>query len=148
MIQDVARRLDLNENVVLRELAEYRTDSGIWGTKIVNSSLECLTPSLWWKSTCQSTLLSKVANEILNLPCTSAVTERSFSTHGWIHNSNRNCLSTARAGQITYVVHNLRILKPDTLYTVDREKTMPEGIEVEVENDLLQIEVESEREDM
>lgn len=54
--------------------------------------------------------LSKVATRILTAPCTSAVTERSFSKLGYIHSKRRNRLTCERAVKIAYISYNWDLL--------------------------------------
>lgn len=46
---------------------------------------------------------------LLQLPATSAPTERSFSTHGKVHSKSRNRTKTQRAAKLAYVAFNLKI---------------------------------------
>lgn len=56
-------------------------------------------------------MLAEVAIRILGAPITSAATERTFSTFSWIHNKNRNRLTTTRAAKLTYLSHNWKLLE-------------------------------------
>lgn len=56
--------------------------------------------------------MCKIATSLLELLSTSAATERSFSTYGWIYNAKRNRLTVQRASQLTYIAHNLTLLNP------------------------------------
>jgi len=131
-IDTVAGNMQLNDTVVMAEVAGYRTKStGIWGKPFLWKSVERLSPIIWWKGMCGSSELSKVAVRILSCPTSSAATERSFSTFGFIHNKRRNRLTTERAGKITYIAHNWRKLNKDSsasdqsirLSTVSTEST-------------------------
>ena len=109
VISEVASKLDLNKDTVTEELAAFVAEEGFWSMPFVRQSIEKIeNPTTWWKSVCKPTQLSKIATQILNLPCTSAATERSFSTHGWIHSARRNRLTAEKAAKITYIAHNLR----------------------------------------
>lgn len=79
-------------------------------------------PSKFWKSMCSASPLSKIAAAILDLPCTSAGTERTFSTHGWIHSAKRNRLTAKRAGKITYISHNLKLLDKKSKVKINPEQ--------------------------
>ncbi|XP_050306033.1 uncharacterized protein LOC126743113 [Anthonomus grandis grandis] len=50
-----------------------------------------------------------VAEAVLGMPATSAATERTFSSYGFIHSKTRNHLTTKRAGMLTYIHHNLKL---------------------------------------
>ena len=90
----------------------------------------------WWKGACQTSSLSKIAVAILQLPCTSAATERSFSTYGWIHNSKRNRLTADRAGKITYISHNLKLLdKEKVIKPEEKEEEESDNESVVLEDD-------------
>ena len=45
------------------------------------------------------------------MPATSAATEKSFSTYGNFHSTKRIRLTTNRAGKLTFVAHNLKLLE-------------------------------------
>lgn len=53
-----------------------------------------------------------MAEKILTTPITSAATERSFSTFGNVHTKKRNRLTTERAGKITFIAHNYKLMNP------------------------------------
>lgn len=63
----------------------------------------------WWKVICRKMKLSKIAEKILSLPATSAATERSFSTQGWIHSKKRNKLTNERVQKISYILYNMKL---------------------------------------
>lgn len=44
------------------------------------------------------------------MPPTTATTEQSFSTLGFIHSPKRNWLSTERTAKLTFISHNLKII--------------------------------------
>lgn len=68
----------------------------------------------WWKGFCRDTSLSQIAVRVLTMPCTSATTERSFSTQANIHTNKRNGLTTERAVKLIYIQHNTKLLKVNT----------------------------------
>jgi len=67
--------------------------------------------AVWWKGTCFCLNLSAIPLAILEMPPTTAATERSFSIQGFIHSSKRNRLTTERAVKLTFISHNLKIMK-------------------------------------
>lgn len=71
--------------------------------------MQDVNPLKFWKLLYNITPLSQIALQILSAPCTSAATERSFSTFSWTHNKRRNRLTTERAGELTYLSHNWKI---------------------------------------
>lgn len=99
--------------LVLKQLAEFRLSEGYFAKPYVVQTSKELDALLFWKGICINLKLSAVAIKILEMPATSAATERSFSTYGNIHNAKRNCLTTERAGQLAYVSHNLKLLNVD-----------------------------------
>ncbi|CAK1588673.1 unnamed protein product [Parnassius mnemosyne] len=64
----------------LADLAKYKAKEGLWSKPFTWKAAEKVNPILWWKGICGSSQLSKVALSVLTVPCTSAATERSFST--------------------------------------------------------------------
>lgn len=55
-----------------------------------------MSPILWWKGICRTKELIKIAVAVLQLPPTTAATERSFSTHGWIHNAKKKQVDSGK----------------------------------------------------
>lgn len=117
LVYDLAKKFHLNSDQVLLELTDYDVQEGIFAQEFVQRSAEVNPARVWWKSVCKGTELAKLASQILSLPATSAATERSFSTYGWIHSAKRNRLSEKRAGMITYIAHNLKLLDNQPLQT-------------------------------
>lgn len=111
LIVNLTERFGLDRETVLREFAEYAADTGVWKEDYVQKSISVVRADIWWKGICKSSSLCKIGSEILNLPPTSAATERSFSTYGWIQNAKRNRLTIQRAGKITYISHNMRFFE-------------------------------------
>lgn len=76
--------------------------------------IEQLNPFTWWRGICGSSSISKIATAILSFPCSSAATERSFSTFSLIHTKKRNRLSNSRAEKLLFVHQNMNNLKIQT----------------------------------
>ncbi|KAF2880765.1 hypothetical protein ILUMI_25393, partial [Ignelater luminosus] len=94
-IHSLARHLsNVDENKVLENLADFRSNSGFWEMQF---------------GICTEFPLRFVAEAVLTMPATSAVTERSFSSYGNIHTKKRSRLSVKRAGMLTYINHNLKL---------------------------------------
>lgn len=55
-------------------------------------------------------VLAEAAIKILGAPVTSAFTERTFSTFGWIHSKNGNRLTSDKAAMVTYLAHNWKLI--------------------------------------
>lgn len=105
-----ASDMSLDTTIVLTEAGYFKNKEGLWNKEFIWSSAANMCPIHWWKSFYTTTLLSKIAVRILSAPTSSAATERANSTFGWIHNTKRNRLVTKRAGKITYLAHNWKLL--------------------------------------
>ncbi|KAF2885431.1 hypothetical protein ILUMI_20711 [Ignelater luminosus] len=111
-IHSLARHLsNVDENKVLENLADFRSNSGFWEMQFVQDSAinPNISPVTFWKRICTEFPLRFVAETVLTMPATSAATERSFSSYGNIHTKKRNRLSVKRAGMLIYVNHNLKL---------------------------------------
>ncbi|KAF2885607.1 hypothetical protein ILUMI_20549 [Ignelater luminosus] len=111
-IHSLARHLsNVDENKVLENLADFRSNSGFWEMQFFQDSAinPNISPVTFWKGICTEFPLRFVAEAILIMSATSAATERSFSSYGNIHTKKRNRLSVKRAGMLTYVNHNLKL---------------------------------------
>lgn len=95
---------------VFLELSQYKSQEGLWNKQFINDMATKLEPAAWWNNFFGQTKLGQIANKILTVPSTSAAVERSFSTFGNIHTTKRNKLTTDRAGKLSYVSHNWRLL--------------------------------------
>lgn len=106
----LANKFNLDEPTIIQEISEYSEGKGVFASEFSKKSAQSLKPSDYWKNF-KKTSLSRVAIAILECPASSASTERSFSTKGWIHSSKRNRLTTNRAIKLAYVCHNIKLLK-------------------------------------
>lgn len=100
-------------NQIIEDLAFYKAEHGFFGKEFVKNNKK-MPGATWWAGICSTTKLSVLAVDILNLPASSASTERSFSTYGFIHSPRRNRLTVERAGNICYIAHNYRLLNEET----------------------------------
>lgn len=100
------------KEIISTELINYCAKADMWSMEYTWTSVANVDPISWWNGICQKTELKHLAVSILGLPPSSGATERSFSTYGLIHNKKRNKLTVKRAGMITYVSHNLKLLEP------------------------------------
>lgn len=118
-IYSFSKYINLPQADVLCDLANYRTNSGLWARDFVWNCLKAKTDGnqmniiTWWNGICSSSNLATVASAILQCPPTSASTERSFSTYGLVHTAKRNRLTTDRASKLVYFKHNLKLQKSD-----------------------------------
>lgn len=91
--------LQISNSDIMSELAEYRTNGGLWLKNFVRDSLKArsdgtkLNPLTWWKGICTLSKISSIAVAILECSPTSASTERSFFTYGIVHTARRNRLT-------------------------------------------------------
>ncbi|CAG4953974.1 unnamed protein product [Parnassius apollo] len=123
----------------LADLAKYKAKEGLWSKPFIWKAAEKVNPILWWKGICGSSQLSKVAPRVLTALCTSAATERSFSTQGFIHSAKRNRLTSGRAAKITFLSYNWNLLnKGENINRVYSEDTVPERSDMEdIDDDML-----------
>ncbi|CAG4962640.1 unnamed protein product [Parnassius apollo] len=120
----------------LVDLTKYNGKEGIWSKPFTWKAAEKVNHILWWKGICGSSQLSKVALRVLTTPCTSAATERSFSTQGFIHSAKRNRFTSERAAKITFLSYNWNLLnKGENINRVYSEDTVPERSDMEDTDD-------------
>lgn len=101
---------------IMIELAQYRSNEGLWSNNFVwSTEIKNLNPLTWWKGICGSSYLNKIAVAILSLPPSSAATERSFSTFSLIHTKKRNRLTNERAAKLLYIHQNRNNLKKSSV---------------------------------
>lgn len=65
---------------IIRDLAAYKTRKELFGKEFVMKTETTMEADLWWSGICTTSELSELAVDILNLPVSTAATERSFST--------------------------------------------------------------------
>lgn len=134
-IYNISKARGLNTNIIMSELANYKTkSSGFWLKNYLWESANSMEPLVWWNGLCSFSVLSSLATSILSAPTTSAATERSFSTYGNIHTKKRNKLTCDRAGKITYISHNWKLInnnpKPKTLKLICASSTLTSSLEL------------------
>lgn len=122
-IHNTAKNMELDDANVMADLANYQNKEGIWAKPFVWVSVDKVSPILWWKTFAAQTDFGAIAVRILSAPITSAATERSFSTFSRIHNKKPNRLTTPRAGKLTYIAHNWRLLN----VSKEQKKTSDDG---------------------
>lgn len=136
LIPDLSSKFGISEVIVTKELIEYCAESGYWESSSVKTGATLVKPSDWWKGACGRTALSKIAIPILNLPCSTAATERSFSIYGWIHSAKRNRFKAKRACKVAYIAQNLRLFNPNRkkknylAYETDEDEDEEEVVEM------------------
>lgn len=116
--QQKHKNTDTDTKQISTELANYCAKEGVlWSKQFVWTCAASVSPIAWWKGICRSSCLSETAIRILSPPVSSAATERSFSTFSWIHNKKRNRLTNTRAGKITYLACNWKLIHKQILQT-------------------------------
>ncbi|CAH2108391.1 unnamed protein product [Euphydryas editha] len=115
----------------LVDLAQYKGKEGLWGKAFTWKAAEKVSPTLWWKGICGSSQLSKIALRVLTAPCTSAATERTFSTQGFIHSAKRNRLTSERAAKITFISHNWNLINNNERETEMKDEDSDENFIVQ-----------------
>ncbi|KAJ2937164.1 hypothetical protein O0L34_g19379 [Tuta absoluta] len=61
-IFDMAQNLNID---VMPNLANYKAKEGLWARRFIWSSIDTISPVVWWKGVCGSKNLSKIAIRIL-----------------------------------------------------------------------------------
>lgn len=148
-INNVAASMALDESKLLMEMANYKNKEDVYGKDFVWNAVDDMCPLMWWKTFYTNSVLSKVAVRILSAPISSAATERSNSTFSWIHNIKRNRLTTPRAGKITYIAHNWKLLNKRnvTKTSKSKPKQVSSSEDVQMDSDVeSESELESESE--
>jgi hypothetical protein len=85
VITTVSHHLGLDEDKVLGSLAKHTYKQGLWDGDAVWQSCKNISSATWWKGLCGSEALSPVASIILQIPPTSAASERNWSLFGHTH---------------------------------------------------------------
>lgn len=116
---------DVDETKAMAELANFSSQQDFFSMEFLWASLsKSLSPTAWWTGLCRQCQLTKVASRVLELPCTSAACERSFSAHANIHSRKRNRLTHERAEKLVFVSQNLSLTEPTKKnYTFDQHST-------------------------
>lgn len=109
-IYNISDNMKLDTAKIMSEVSNYKAKQGLWAKPFVWKCATNCSPVSWWLGMSGTTLLSKVAVKILQIPVTSAATERTFSTFSFIHNKKRNRLTTQKAGMMTYISYNWNLL--------------------------------------
>lgn len=129
---DTAKNTGLDVVQVRENLADYRDKQGIWSRQFVWEGVGLdeenrVNPLLWWRGLRGTCELVEVAIKILGAPVTSAATERTFSTFGWIHSKKRNRLTSERAAKLTYLAYNWKLMHGTPKLQKKTEQSSPES---------------------
>jgi len=112
VISALARHLHLDEGKVLASLAKFRAKDGLWKGEAVWSSAEHISSATWWKGLCSSEAISPIASVVLQIPPTSAASERNWSMFGMTHTKLRNRLTNERVDKLVAIRSNLKLFEP------------------------------------
>ena len=96
VIITVFRHLGLDESKVLGSLVKDTSKQGLWDGDAIWQSCQHISSATWWKGLCGSEALSHVASIILQIPPTSAASERNWSLFGNTHTKACNRLTNTR----------------------------------------------------
>ena len=115
VITIVSCHLGLDESKILGSLAKYTTKQGLWDGDAIWQLCQHISSVIWWKGLCGSEALSPVASIILQIPPTSAASERNWSLFGntHTHTKARNRLTNTRVEKSVAIRSNLRLFEPD-----------------------------------
>jgi hypothetical protein len=110
-ISKLAEHLHLDQGKVLASLAKFRAKDGLWKGEGVWASAKHVSPSTWWKGLCGTEAVSPIATILLQIPPSSASSERNWSLFGNIHTKTRNRLTNDRIQKLVSVRANLELLE-------------------------------------
>lgn len=113
VISSFCQHLQLHEGKVLGSLAKFFTKQGLWNGDGIWQSSKHISASTWWKGLCTSEALSPVAAIILQIPPTSAASERNWSLFGNTHTKVCNRLTNAQVEKLVAIRANLRLFEHD-----------------------------------
>ena len=142
VITAMSDHLGLDKGKVLGSLAKYRTKQGLWKGDGIWQSCQHISAATWWKGLCESEALAPVASIILQIPPSSAASERNWSLFGNTHTKVRNRLTNVRVEKLVGIRANLRLFEPDTEPSSTRleSDTEEEDSELDVEEgDMLDV---------
>jgi len=102
-----------DSNKVLSELSLFCGRLGIFATSVIWQASHSVQPYIWWKGLVASSTpqLAVVASKILQMPPTSAASERNWSIYGNVQSKSRSRLTDTHAQKLVYIKHNMDVLK-------------------------------------
>jgi hypothetical protein len=109
----MSRHPGLDEGKVLGSLVKYTSKQELWDGDAIWQSSQHISSATWWKGLCGSEALSPVASSILQIPPTSAASERNWSMFWNTHTKARNRLTNTRVEKLVAFLANLRHFEPD-----------------------------------
>ncbi|CAI5681183.1 unnamed protein product [Oreochromis niloticus] len=114
VITAMSDHLGLDKGKVLGSLAKYRTKQGLWKGDGIWQSCQHISVATWWKGLCESEALAPVASILLQIPPSSAASERNWSLFANTYTKVRNRLTNVRVEKLVGIRANLRLFEPDT----------------------------------
>ncbi|XP_060523246.1 uncharacterized protein LOC132700133 [Cylas formicarius] len=107
-----------SEIEILGEISNFRSSSNLFNNRIIWTAVKSIksvcntssdiTPSAWWESWQNKSVLYMAASKLLKMPASLAYCERNWSTWGIVNNTSLNRLTRSR--KLVYVKHNLNII--------------------------------------
>lgn len=97
-----------DRGIMLANLAEFKAHRGFFSRDSLWEAAQHVSPSTWWQGLCEKQPLNVLASKLLNIPPSSAASERNWSAHGRIHTKVRNRLSPSTTEKLIAVQWNLQ----------------------------------------
>ena len=110
----LAKILSINNNVdlsaIAKDITQFVNSTGLWSNSYVEQLATNQDSITYWQALKKCSPLADLAIKILLMPSSSAATERTFSTRGFIHRKLRNSLTNERASRLTYIKQNYTLM--------------------------------------
>ncbi|XP_065663070.1 uncharacterized protein LOC136085692 [Hydra vulgaris] len=110
----LAKKFSINNNVdlsaIAKEITQFVNSSGLWSNSYVEQLARNQDSITYWQALKKCSPLADLAIKILLMPSSSAATERTFSTRGFIHRKLQNSLTNERASRLTYIKQNYTLM--------------------------------------
>ncbi|KAL1473539.1 hypothetical protein MTO96_038595 [Rhipicephalus appendiculatus] len=113
-ISEHSTHMNLEVVKVYSDVAEYRTNAGIWSRPGIWASANHMPPSTWWEGICTSKTVMPLARNVLQIPPSSAACERNWSDFANIHTLRRNRLRSRTVEKLVFVLAHLNMMKKAT----------------------------------
>lgn len=120
-ISEHSTHTNLEVGKVYSDVAEYRTNAGIWSRPGIWASANHIPPSTWWEGICTSKTVMPLARNILQIPPSSAACERNWSDFANIHTLRRNRLRNETVQKLVFVHAHLNMMKNSTAEATDTD---------------------------
>ena len=107
-ITELCADLSLDSDKVLKDLADWKTNSGYYSREALMRSAQITEPPIWWRAHGEDRPLSPIASRLCLLPPTTANCERVWSGFGRSHTKVRNKLKNKKLTKEVSIQMNLR----------------------------------------